>query len=174
MRTENSVFANRETGLIQIYTNPSEETNFAPFGLALRASGYGLRTLMTRFVHHSLEKGEKKAVESLAPNLIIDASALRDSGNGSGAALKAFHSAVEAAVSGTYDIVVLDGVLKLVSNGLIPLAEILKLMRNKAAQVELLLTGPEVTDEIISKAHLVTEMTVEWQPLMSPAKPFGW
>ncbi len=163
MKTEKSLSANQETGLVQIYTNPSGETNFAPFGLALRASGYGLRTLMARFVHHDLEEGEEKASVNLAPNLVIDASALKDSGKDAGAAKKAFQSAAAAAVSGTYDIVVLDGVLKLVSKGLIPVSEILELMRHKAAQVELLLTGLEVADEIINEAHLVTEMLVERQ-----------
>jgi len=161
MKTDKTVLPNQETGLIQVYTNPSGGTNFAPFGLALRASGYGLRTLITRFAHHELEDGEGKAIANLSPNLEINTSALRDSGKDAGAAVEAFQSAATAAVSGTHDIVVLDGVLKLVSSGLIPLKEILKLMREKADHVELLLTGTEAVNEIIDEAHLVTEMVVQ-------------
>ena len=164
MKNKNSSAADQETGLIQVYTSPSGKANFSPFGLALRASGYGFRSLITRFVHHDLEGGEKTAVSSLAPNLVIDASALKgskkDPGMAVGGAKEAFQSAVAAALSGAYDLVVLDGVLELVSNGLIPVNEILELMREKAAHVELLLTGSEASDEIMGKADLVTEMVV--------------
>ena len=164
MKNKNSSAADQETGLIQVYTSPSGKANFSPFGLALRASGYGFRSLITRFVHHDLEGGEKTAVSSLAPNLVIDASALKgskkDPGMAVGGAKEAFQSAVAAALSGAYDLVVLDGVLGLVSNGLIPVNEILELMREKAAHVELLLTGSEASDEIMGKADLVTEMVV--------------
>jgi len=167
MKIEKITSANQETGLVQVYTSPSGKTNFAPFGLALRASGYGLRSLITRFVHHDLEGGEKTAVASLAPNLVIDASALmgakKNSGMAGNRAKEAFQRAVGAAVSGSYDLVILDGVLELVSNGLIPMNEILKLMREKAAHVELLLTGPEAINEIMTEVHLVTEMVVQTQ-----------
>ncbi len=154
----------RETGLIQVYISPSEKPNFAPFGLALRASGYGLRSLITRFVHHDLEGGEERAMANLAPNLVIDASALRNPIMDDALGKEAFQNAAAAAVSGSYDIVVLDGLLKLVSNGLIPVEEILKLMREKASHVELLLTGPECENEIMDRADLVTEMAVLKQP----------
>ncbi|MCG6880327.1 MAG: cob(I)yrinic acid a,c-diamide adenosyltransferase, partial [Deltaproteobacteria bacterium] len=72
----------------------------------------------------------------------------------------AFQSAAKAALSGGYDIVVLDGVLDLVLKDLISVNEILKLIREKAMHVELLLTGSDSVNEILEKAHLVTEMKV--------------
>ncbi len=150
--------------MIQVYTSPSGRMNFAPFGLALRASGYGFRTLITRFVHHELERGEKGAVASLAPNLVIDTSALRgstDSGMVEDGVKEAFQRAAHAAVSGAYDLVVLDGVLGAVSRGLVSVEEIVGLMRGKATHVELLLTGPGSSDEITAEAHLLTEMEVQ-------------
>ncbi|MCF8131093.1 MAG: cob(I)yrinic acid a,c-diamide adenosyltransferase, partial [Deltaproteobacteria bacterium] len=131
-----------------------------PFGLALRASGYGLRSLITRFIHHDLESGEAGAMANLAPNLVIDASALKGPVLDDALAKVSFKNAAGAAVSGTYDIVVLDGVLKLVASGMIPMKKILDLMREKASHVELLLTGPECDNEIMVRADLVTEMAV--------------
>ncbi len=164
MNTDCRKSANPETGLIQVYTSPSRETHYAPFGLALRASGYGLRTLITRFVPHDLMSGEKQACAHLAPNLVIDASALDGldlkEGVAAGIARDAFEKAGAAAVSGAHDIVVLDGVLELVLRGILQVKEILALMREKAAHVELVLTGPEAANEIIAGAHLVTEMAV--------------
>ena len=164
MNAEYETSYNQETGLIQIYTSPSKRTHYAPFGLALRASGQGLRTLITRFAPHDLAGGEKQACAVLAPNLVIDASALDDfdlkEGMATGRARDAFQNARDSAVSGAFDVVVLEGVLDLVPTGVIPLHEILRLMREKAAHVELVLTGPEAADEIMEKADLVTEMAV--------------
>lgn len=164
MNTENEKSANQETGLVQVYTSPSKKINYAPFGLALRASGQGFRTLITRFVPYDLMDGEKQACRLLAPNLVIDASALDGFDINVGVAAEkvrdSFRKARDAAISGAFDVVVLEGVLGLVSSGLIPLAEILGLIGEKAAHVELVLTGPEAPNEIIEKAGLVTEMAV--------------
>ena len=164
MNTENEISTSRETGLVQVYTSPSKRINYAPFGLALRASGQGLRTLITRFAPHDLMDGEKQACRSLAPNLVIDASAL-DSFDIKGElaverARDSFRKARDAAVSGAFDLVVLEGVLALVSTGLIPLEKVLGLIGEKAAHVELVITGPEAPNEIIQKVALVTEMAV--------------
>ena len=164
MKTEEMKSGRLKTALIQVYINPPGKSNFAPYGLALRASGYGFRSLITRFRTHELETGEAAATGFLAPNLEIDDSALKadlnDSGTVKSAAQAAFQNAATAAFSGAYDIVVLDGVLDLVSEGSIAVTEILKLMREKATHVELLLTGSDSVNEIIEKAQLVTEMKV--------------
>ena len=160
MKIHSEIPSDRETGLIQVYTSPSKKTHYAPFGLALRASGYGLRTLITRFAPHDLMGGEEQACALLAPNLVIDATALDGFDITEGRARAAFQKAGTIAVSGAYDIVVLDGVLDLVSKGVISLHEILGLMREKAAHVELVLTGPEAAGEIMEGADLVTEMAV--------------
>ncbi|OQY46033.1 MAG: hypothetical protein B6240_07860 [Desulfobacteraceae bacterium 4572_87] len=164
MNTENDKSANLETGLVQVYTSPSKRINYASFGLALRASGQGFCTLITRFAPHDLMDGEKQACRSLAPNLVIDDSALDGFDiKGELAVEKArdsFRKARDAAISGAFDLVVLEGVLALVSTGLIPLKEILGLIGEKAAHVELVITGPEAPNEIIQKVDLVTEMAV--------------
>jgi ATP:corrinoid adenosyltransferase len=43
--------------LTQVYTGSSEKINFAPFGLAVRASGHEFRTLITCFEPHELMDG---------------------------------------------------------------------------------------------------------------------
>jgi cob(I)alamin adenosyltransferase len=168
MNSENNKTANRETGLIQVYTSPSKRTHYAPFGLALRASGQGLRTLITRFVPHDLMDGEKPACRFLAPNLVVDSSALDGYDIKRGLAVEkarvSFRKARDAATSGAFDLVILEGVLALVSTGVIPLEEILGLMGEKAAHVELVMTGTQAAHEIIEKADLVTEMAVRTSP----------
>ena len=99
MKAENERSSDQETGLIQVYTSPSRRTNYAPYGLALRASGQGFRTLIIHFAPHDFMGGEKEACTSLSPNLVIDASALDGfdlkEGMATGRARDAFQKAME-------------------------------------------------------------------------------
>ncbi len=166
---------NQETGLIQVYTSPSRRPNYAPYGLALRASGQGFRTLITRFAPHDLMGGEEKACSSLAPNLVINTEALNGfdplKGLDPEKARSAFQKTVNAATAGVFDLVVLDGILEPVSKGTIPLNEVLELTAKKKAHVELLLTGPKAPQKIIKRADLVTEMSVRTNPQNESPEP---
>ena len=82
-----------------------------------------------------------------------------------------FRKAREAALSGIFDVVILEGVLGMVSKGLIALDQILDLMREKGPRVEIVLTGPEAEDIIIEKADLVTEMTVRTSAMGQNKEP---
>ncbi len=163
MENEKEKTSDLKAGLLQIYITPQGKTNFIPYGLALRASGYGFRSLVTRFVHHDFEAGEAPAAELLAPNLVIDASALKGGAKGAGmdkpAVRAAFQNGVNAALSGAYDLVILEGVLDMVSRGFISLDDLLKLINEKKIHVELLLTGSHSSDALNEKAHLITQMT---------------
>ena len=156
-----------DKGLIQIYTAKSEHFNFAPIGLSLRASGQGLRTLITCFFPHELMEGAGNASLLLKPNLVIEHNPngqkpfqKNEKGPENNGFTKLFKRARDAVVSGDFDIVILSGINKVLSLGLLPLEEILDLMEDKPDRVELVLSGPNANQEIIEKADLVTEMVV--------------
>jgi cob(I)alamin adenosyltransferase len=159
-----------EKGLIQVYTSESEQVNFAPMGLSLRAAGQGLRTLITSFVPYDFMEGASVASSLLEPFLTIDHTAiepLSSHANGiSGVGpkiLEVFQRSREAVFSGAFDIVVLNGVLGLVDLELLPLKEVLSLLEEKPESVELVLSGSKANQEIIERADLVTEMEVNEQ-----------
>jgi cob(I)alamin adenosyltransferase len=165
-------------GLIQIYTARSKHFNFAPIGLSLRAIGQGFRVLITCFEPH--EKMDSAAMLSLIlkPQLVIDHSAvegLTDHETGAPRRLRdSFERAREAACSGDYDIVILNGILPIVKKGIISEQMILKLLRDKNPHVELVLTGRDATEGLIDEAHLVTEMVVyEGSEKGSPGEEAG-
>ncbi|MCD6297161.1 MAG: cob(I)yrinic acid a,c-diamide adenosyltransferase [Deltaproteobacteria bacterium] len=139
-------------GLIQVYTGNSEQVNFAPFGLALRASGHKFRTLITYFEPHKLVDGAIKA-SSFLETLIIDHSGIKN-------APDAFQKARQAALAGDYDIVVLSCIIPLINQDVINLEHVLTLMEDKPENVELVLSGSGAPQDIIEKADLVTEMVV--------------
>lgn len=152
-------------GLIQIYTGNSDHTNFAPMGLSLRAAGHKLRTHMTCFLPHPWMEGAKAASSLLKPNLVIEHTKIENIPGidklGKDEADKinqSFERAVKALLSREFDIVILNGIHQMLNHGLIPQDQIMELMSNKPDNVELILAGPGAGEELMEKAHLVTEM----------------
>ena len=56
-----------DKGLIQVYTTESDQMNFAPIGLSLRAAGHGLRTLITSFTSDEMLEGLSFTSNSFTP-----------------------------------------------------------------------------------------------------------
>jgi cob(I)alamin adenosyltransferase len=139
-------------GLIQVYTGSSDKINFAPFGLAVRASGQEFRTLIMCFEPHELMDGAIKA-SSYLDTMIIGHSDIDK-------APDAFQKAKQEALAGDYDIVVLSRILPLINQDVISLEQILTFMKEKPEGVELVLSGSGAPQDIIEKADLVTEMVV--------------
>jgi len=65
---------------------------------------------------------------------------------------------------GEYDLVVLDEVLCAVRAGLVPLDELLELVRSKPPELHLVLTGRNAPPALIELADLVSEI----QPIKHP------
>ncbi len=155
-----------EKGLIQVYTSESDQMNFAPIGLSLRAAGHGLRTLITNFTSDELLEGLSFASQFLQPNLVIENSGTqqtlpgRDETNNTSLETEVFQRTLEAIFSGDFHIVVLNGVHRVLDQGLLSSQDILKLMRQKPGNLELILSGKGLSDQIIERADLVTEMVV--------------
>jgi cob(I)alamin adenosyltransferase len=166
-----------ERGLIQVYTSESEQVNFAPMGLSLRAAGQGLRTLITSFIPYDFMEGASVASSLLEPYLTIDHTAFDslsshpNENNGVWPkTVEAFERSREAVFSGAFDIVILNGIFDLLSRRLLSLKEILNLLEEKPENVELVLSGSKANQEIIEKADLVTEMLVNKRQVSLPAK----
>jgi len=153
-------------GLLQVYTGNSPHHNYAPLGLALRAAGQNLRSHLTCFLPHPLRRGETIASSLLKPHLVVDQTPIHASSADPGewtaqarrAILETFHQAQEALFSGTFDMVLLEGIHPLVRAGIISMDLIMPLVLERPSHVELILTGPGVHEDLVQHAHLVTEM----------------
>jgi cob(I)alamin adenosyltransferase len=67
---------------------------------------------------------------------------------------------------GEYDVVVLDEILGAVNAGLVPLDELLALVRSKPPELHLVLTGRNAPADLVDLADLVSEI----QPVKHPLK----
>ena len=157
-------------GLIQVYTGQREKTNFAPFGLILRASGQGFKSMLASFAPYDLMEGVKPAASCLKPKLIVDDSAhagpsSKDVSDRDESRIpEAFQRVRAAMLSREFDVVILLGIHRAVKQGFVPLEKLLTLMEEKPKCVELVLTGSQADERVLEAADYVTEMVVHRSP----------
>jgi cob(I)alamin adenosyltransferase len=162
-----------ERGLVQVYTGNGKGKTSAAFGLALRATGRGLRVYIIQFIKGGFDYGELYAVKKLA-GLKLKAfgrgkfvSEERPDKEDVELAEQALRTAEKAVKSGKYDVVVLDEVNVALNLKLIKVENVLRLIREKPVEIELVLTGRKAPKEIIEAADLVTEMVEVKHPYNS-------
>jgi len=150
--------------LVQVFTGNGKGKTTAALGTILRASGHGLRIFIVFFMKGDYEYGEYRTLSKL-PN--VDTAnfgfrSLTDPANVKPEEIEqaelALSAAREAILSGNYDLVVLDEVNVALGFNLIELDEVVKMVRDKLPDVELILTGRYADNRLIEMADLVTEM----------------
>jgi cob(I)alamin adenosyltransferase len=151
-------------GLIQVYTGDGKGKTTCALGLALRAVGQGFKVFMVQFLKTD-DTGEKEAARRLAPDFTLqsfgtpgfprltepDAQTLEK-------VREAFALARQIILAGDHDLVILDEINLTLTYGLLPLAEMLELVRQRPPHVEVVLTGRGAPPELVALADLVTEM----------------
>ena len=155
-------------GLIQVYTGDGRQTHFPPMGLSLRAAGHHMRTHISCFLPHEWMDAADMATRLLHPYLVIEhvgAEGFSPNGNWNKTTIHKMRQSLkrsrEALKGGEFDIVVLNGIIEICSQGIISFDDVVALMKEKPDNVELVLTGPGANDEIIERADLVTEMVCQ-------------
>ena len=161
-------------GLVHVYTGFSKGKTTAATGLALRALGQGMRVLVVQFLKGGGSvSGEIKMLSKIPGAEIIrfadqrhplfckegcDIAGLKKS------IRRGFALAKEKALSGEYDIVILDEINNCVKEEWLEAEEVVSLINEKPENLELVLTGRGCPKEIIELADYVTEMTVIKHP----------
>ena len=152
-----------ERGLVQVYTGDGKGKTTAALGLALRACGCGLRVFLAQFAK-GRPTGELSALARLA-----DLVTVRQYGRESflvgepGAedlrlARAGWQEVCRVAAGGEHDLLILDEIGIALHYGLVSTSEVLDLVADKPAGLELVLTGRRMPPEILERADLVTEM----------------
>ncbi|GAB4366945.1 MAG: cob(I)yrinic acid a,c-diamide adenosyltransferase [Deltaproteobacteria bacterium] len=152
-------------GYIQVYTGNGKGKTTASLGLALRAAGHGLKTVIIQFMKGWIDYGELRGVEMLAPHVEIHQAGRDTFVNRKNPDPEDVRLAREgwelarATIEGRRaDIVVLDEINCAVDFGLLPVGPVLEVLRKKPDGMEIVLTGRGAPPEFIDLADLVTEM----------------
>lgn len=152
-------------GYVQVYTGNGKGKTTAALGLSVRAAGHGLRTVIIQFMKGWIDYGELGGVRMLAPYVEIRQAGRDTFVNKADPdpedvrlARDGWAAARETVLGKKADIVVLDELNCALDFGLLPLDEVLDLIRRKPDGMELILTGRGAPKEIMEIADLVTEM----------------
>ncbi len=158
------------TGLTQVYTGNGKGKTTAALGLALRALGWNKKVCMIQFIKGGKQLGEIKITKNQISQLSIhqfsksDKIILRPTKKDKVVVQKTFKFAQKIINSDKYDIVILDEINPAIKLKLIDVDEILKIIKQKPKNLELILTGRNADKKIIAASDLVTEMKLIKHP----------
>ncbi len=153
--------------MIIVYTGKGKGKTTAALGLALRATGYDKKICMIQFIKGSWHYGEMDSTKKLEPGfemisvgkgfvgIIDDKSPKEDHEKIAKEAIRISNDKIQ---SKKYDIVILDEINYAVNLNLISVDDVVKLMKSKPDNTDLVLTGNYVKKEVMEIADLVTEM----------------
>ncbi|MEM1483790.1 cob(I)yrinic acid a,c-diamide adenosyltransferase [Oscillospiraceae bacterium PP1C4] len=162
----------REMGLIHVYCGDGKGKTTAAMGLAMRASGVGMKVLIVQFLKGQ-ETGELRSL-ALLPNVSV----IR--GNPSGKFsfqmderelqhtydlhTKNLLTAIEAARAGNCDLLILDEIMGALSASLIDEDLMHNFIEHKPESLELVLTGRNPPDWLLEKASYISEICKRRHP----------
>lgn len=151
-------------GQFQVYTGNGKGKTTAALGLALRASGAGMRVYFCQFIKDQ-EYSEIKALK-LLPNVTVE-----QFGSGKGiltyrekeatddeCARAGYEKVAAALTSGKYDVVIADEINCALMCKLLTEEQLLHLADLRPEGTELVFTGRGASEAILNRADLATEM----------------
>jgi cob(I)alamin adenosyltransferase len=150
-------------GLVHVITGEGRGKTTSALGLAVRASGRGLKCYIIQFLK-GIEYGECLALKKLPnievkqfgrPEFISKERPLQIDFELARAGLEYAKRIIQ---SNEYNLVILDEINVAISYKLIPLEEVIELVKNKPPNVELVLTGRYAPMELVELADYATEM----------------
>jgi cob(I)alamin adenosyltransferase len=150
---------------ILIFTGDGKGKTTAALGMALRASGHGMRVLILQFIKANEAVGELTALKKFPGVEIIQtgrgfvpSATDPDFPEHRQAAYQGLEMAAKALRSKKYDLMILDEICTAMDKGLILEDQIMELMEEGGEVSCLVLTGRGATQRLIAEADTVTEM----------------
>jgi cob(I)alamin adenosyltransferase len=155
-----------EKGLIQVYTGDGKGKSTAAIGQAVRAAGHGFKVGLVSFFKdpEAFGYGEHKSLEKLEIQTFLFAKkhphfykklnpvdVCQECSEGLEFIKELFRDI-------SWDMLVLDEINIAVRDGFLKEEEVLSLLETKPEKLDLVLTGRGVTEKIMEKADLVSEV----------------
>ena len=151
-------------GIVYVITGNGKGKTTAALGQALRAIGHGQKVFMVQFMK-GRKYGEVLTAEQYLPHLVIRQSGLdsfvmrnNPAPVDRELALRGLNLARDALASGEYGLVILDEINVALDFQLIPLDDVLEMIKNKPAAVDLILTGRYAPDAVMAAADTVSDI----------------
>ena len=159
-------------GLVHIYCGDGKGKTSAAVGLAVRAAGRGMKVLVVRFLK-SENSGEVEVLRSI-PGITVTPCdrtfgfvfRMNEEQKAEAARYyqKRFETAVEEAVTGNYDLLILDEILASCNYGMVQEESVLEFLHTKPAGLEVVLTGRDPSEKMVEQADYVSEIHMVKHP----------
>ena len=161
-------------GLTLMFTGNGKGKTTAAVGLTVRAAGNRMRVFFLQFIKGQWKSGEREVLRGL-PGVDLEVTGRGFTIEGlrnpkipmedhAAAAAHGWQVARQIVQEGEYDMVVLDELLGAINAGLVSLEEVVQVVRDKPAELHLVLTGRNAPSELVEVADLVSEI----QPIKHP------
>lgn len=157
-----------QLGQIHIYTGAGKGKTTAALGLAIRAAGQGKKVAIIYFDKGGVLYGERNILPKLKPAINFWVTGLVRFVPGQPFRFGVTPGDKKEVLKGLdiayslfkkkYDLIILDEICSSVALKMVPEAHVLKLIKAKPENVELVLTGRNCPPKIMAAADLVTEM----------------
>jgi cob(I)alamin adenosyltransferase len=154
-------------GCVQVYTGNGKGKTTAAVGLAVRAAGDGFKVYMVQFLKSS-QTGELESAKKLEPNFQIFRFEKRrgffwtlndeEKEELKKEVQQAYEFCFKALKEKQCNILIMDEIMGAISNNLVTKEQIVELLEARPENIEVILTGRNVPQEIADRADLITEM----------------
>lgn len=167
MAKKEQKYKEADRGLVILYTGEGKGKTTAALGLALRAAGYKKKVLIVQFGKVWFT-GELEGVKLLAPYVKLVQGGLGfiniyddqyDFKEHKKAAVETFDRLDKELTGGKWDVVIADEIIGAAAGNLLTQTQLVKLIKNKPKNVDLVLTGHHAKPAIFKYVDLVTEMS---------------
>jgi cob(I)alamin adenosyltransferase len=153
-----------ERGVLLVHTGPGKGKSTAAFGLALRALGHGWRIGVVQFIKGAWQTGERDALLRFGDQVSWHTMGegftweTQDKERDITAAQRAFAKAKELMADPSIRLLILDELNIALRYDYLPLADVIETLRNRRADLHVVVTGRNAKPELIALADGVTEM----------------
>jgi len=156
-----------KVGLIVVITGGGKGKTTSALGIALRAAGHNMKVCIIEFMKGDMYSGEIDGIKRLSPNVELHVTGKGFCGirgnpypfkEHRANAQEAIKLAMERMLSGDFDIMILDEINNALKLKLVDLPQVLELIDAKPPLMHIVLTGRDAHQDVIARAHTVTEM----------------
>jgi cob(I)alamin adenosyltransferase len=154
----------KKKGIIVVFTGNGKGKTSAALGVALRASGHGMKTLMVQFIKEKGTSGEQEVCPAINKNIEIYPFGMGFVFRGDdprphiAMAEEAWFFMEETLREKKYDVLILDELSVVMNLGLLTMEMVTTFLAKHVSDLHVIITGRDAPKEIINFADVVTEM----------------
>ena len=156
-------------GYIQVYTGDGKGKTTASLGLAMRALGRDWKVLIVMFTKGGNDYGElnsfRQLSEKIADNLTIVQAGLdrviyksNENEQDHKKIKKGWNLVKKAVKNDEYQLIIMDEANIAIDMGILDVDEVIKVLKSKPDEMEIVLTGRNAHPKIVEIAHLVSRI----------------